>query len=79
VHGTHGVEAQQTNETVVDVDVDSVLGTVLKKTFVDHHMLMMLNPLSLWEDLMMMQALNSMLHLLSVGNTVSLLDRWIVL
>ena len=46
----------------------TVLGELPKKTFVDHHVPAVLKPLALPEDLTVMQALDRVLRLLSVGS-----------
>ena len=57
------VKDSKTGETVV-----LVLGELPKKTFVDHHVPAVLKPLVLPEQLTVMQALDRVLRLLSVGS-----------
>ena len=56
------VKDSKTGETM------QVLGELPKKTFVDHHVPAVLKPLVLPEDLRVMQALDRVLRLLSVGS-----------
>ena len=58
------VKDSKTGETVKKV----VLGELPKKTFVDHHVPAVLKPLVLPEQLTVMQALDRVLRLLSVGS-----------
>ena len=62
------VKDSKTGETAVDLDLELVLGELPKKTFVDHHVPAVLKPLVLPEDLTVMQALDRVLRLLSVGS-----------
>ncbi|KAK8813426.1 hypothetical protein WA556_000006 [Blastocystis sp. ATCC 50177/Nand II] len=62
------VKDSRTGETAVDLDLELVLGELAKKTFVDHHVPAVLKPLALPEDLTVMQALDRVLRLLSVGS-----------
>ena len=62
------VKDSKTGETAVDLDLELVLGELPKKTFVDHHVPAVLKPLALPEDLTVMQALDRVLRLLSVGS-----------
>ena len=62
------VKDSKTGETAVDLDLELVLGELAKKTFVDHHVPAVLKPLALPEDLTVMQALDRVLRLLSVGS-----------
>ena len=57
------VKDSKTGETAVDLDLELVLGELPKKPFVDHPVAEMLP-----EDLMVMQALDRVLRLLSVGS-----------
>ena len=57
------VKDSKTGETV-----ELVLGELPKKTFVDHHVPVVLKPLDLPKDLTVMQALDRVLRLLSVGS-----------
>ena len=56
----------------------TVLGELPKKTFVDHHVAEMLKPLVLPEQLTVMQALDRVLRLLSVGSKRFLWLLWLV-
>lgn len=80
------VKDSKTGETAVDLDLELVLGELPKKTFVDHHVPVVLKPLVLPKDLTVMQALDSVLRLLSVGSkrflwllwlVTSKVDRWV--
>ncbi|KAK8831025.1 hypothetical protein WA577_003723 [Blastocystis sp. JDR] len=62
------VKDSKTGETAVDLDLELVLGELPKKTFVDHHVPAVLKPLVLPEQLTVMQALDRVLRLLSVGS-----------
>ena len=62
------VKDSKTGETAVDLDLDLVLGELPKKTFVDHHVPTVLEPLALPADLSVMQALDRVFRLLSVGS-----------
>ena len=62
------VKDSKTGETAVDLDLDLVLGELPKKTFVDHHVPAVLEPLILPADLTVMQALDRVFRLLSVGS-----------
>ena len=62
------VKGSKTGETAVDLDLELVLGELPKKTFVDHHVAAVLKPLVLPEQLTVMQALDRVLRLLSVGS-----------
>ena len=62
------VKDSKTGETAVDLDLELVLGDMPKKTFVDHHVPMQLQPLSLPADLTVRGALDRVLRLLSVGS-----------
>ena len=62
------VKDSKTGETAVDLDLDLVLGDMPKKTFVDHHVPMVLKPLELPADLTVRGALDRVLRLLSVGS-----------
>ena len=53
----------KTGETAVDLDLELVVGELPKKPFVDHPVAEMLP-----EDLRVMQALDRVLRLLSVGS-----------
>ena len=76
------VKDSKTGETVV-------LGELPKKPFVDHHVPAVLKPVVLPEDLTVMQALDRVLRLLSVGSkrflwllwflwlVTSKVDRWV--
>ena len=57
------VKDSKTGETAVDLNLELVLGELPKKTFVDHPVAEMLP-----EDLRVMQALDRVLRLLSVGS-----------
>ena len=61
----------KTGETVV-------LGELPKKPFVDHPVAEMLTPLVLPEDLRVMQALDRVLRLLSVGSKRFMWLLWLV-
>ena len=56
----------------------TVLGELPKKTFVDHHVAEMLKPLVLPEQLTVMQALDRVLRLLSVGSKRFLWFLWLL-
>ena len=58
----------KTGETAVDLDLELVLGDMPKKTFIDHHIEPVLEPLSFPEQLTMSDALDRVLRLLSVGS-----------
>ena len=62
------VKDSKTGETAVNLDLELVLGELPKKTFVDHHVPVVLKPLDLPKDLTVMQALDRVLRLLSVGS-----------
>ena len=62
------VKDSNTGETAVDLDLELVLGDMPKKTFVDHHMPTVLKPLELPADLTVMDALDRVLRLISVGS-----------
>ena len=62
------VKDSKTGETAVDLDLELVLGELPKKTFVDYHVPAVLKPLVLPEQLTVMQALDRVLRLLSVGS-----------
>ena len=62
------VKDSKTGETAVDLDLELVLGDMPKKTFVDHHVPMQLQPLTLPADLTVRGALDRVLRLLSVGS-----------
>ena len=62
------VKDSKTGETAVDLNLELVLGELPKKPFVDHHVPAVLKPLVLPEDLRVMQALDRVLRLLSVGS-----------
>ena len=62
------VKDSKTGETAVDLDLELVLGELPKKTFVDHHVPAVLKPLVLPEQLTVMQGLDRVLRLLSVGS-----------
>ena len=75
------VKDSKTGETAVDLDLELVLGELPKKTFVDHHVPVVLKPLVLPEQLTVMQALDRVLRLLSVGSKrflTSKVDRWMM-
>ena len=57
------VKDSETGETAVDLDLELVLGELPKKTFVEHPVAEMLP-----EDLRVIQALDRVLRLLSVGS-----------
>ena len=57
------VKDSKTGETAVDLDLELVLGELPKKPFVDHHVAAVLP-----EQLTVMQALDRVLRLLSVGS-----------
>ena len=61
----------KTGETVV-------MGELLKKPFVDHPVAAVLKPLVLPEDLTVLQALDRVLRLLSVGSKLFLWLLWLV-
>ena len=65
------VKDSKTGETVV-------LGELPKKTFVDHHVPAVLKPLVLPEQLTVMQALDRVLRLLSVGSKRFLWLLWLL-
>ena len=67
------VKDSKTGETAVDLDLELVLGELPKKTFVDHPV-----PEMLHEDLRVMQALDRVLRLLSVGSKRFLWLLWLV-
>ena len=67
------VKDSKTGETAV-----VVLGELPKKTFVDHHVPAVLKPLVLPEQLTVMQALDRVLRLLSVGSKRFLWFLWLV-
>ena len=62
------VKDSNTGETAVDLDLELVLGDMPKKTFVDHHVPAVLKPLELPADLTVMDALDRVLRLISVGS-----------
>ena len=62
------VKDSKTGETAVDLDLELVLGELPKKTFVDHHVPTVLEPLALPAELSVMQALDRVFRLLSVGS-----------
>ena len=62
------VKDSKTGETAVDLDLELVLGELPKKPFVDHPVAAVLKPLVLPEQLTVMQALDRVLRLLSVGS-----------
>ena len=70
------VKDSKTGETAVNLDLELVLGELPKKTFVDHHVPVVLKPLDLPKDLTVMQALDRVLRLLSVGSKRFLTSRW---
>ena len=72
------VKDSKTGETAVDLDLELVLGELPKKTFVDHHVPAVLKPLVLPEQLTVMQALDRVLRLLSVGSKRFLWLLWLV-
>ena len=57
---------------------ETVLGELPKKTFVDHHVAAVLKPLVLPEELMVMQALDRVVRLLSVGSKCFLWLLWLL-
>ena len=57
---------------------ETVLGELPKKTFVDHHVTLVLKPLVLPEDLTVMHALDRVLRLLSVGSKCFLWLLWLL-
>ena len=65
-------------DSKTDETVELVLGELPKKTFVDHHVTLVLKPLVLPEDLRVMQTLDRVLRLLSVGSKRFLWFRWLV-
>ena len=67
------VKDSRTGETVV-----LVVGKLPKKTFVDHPVPAVLKPLVLPEQLTVMQALDRVLRLLSVGSKCFLWLLWLV-
>ena len=67
------VKDSKTGETAVDLDLELVLGELPKKLFVDHHV-----PAMLPEDLTVMQALDRVVRLLSVGSKRFLWFLWLV-
>ena len=67
------VKDSKTGETAVDLDLELVLGELPKKPFVDHPVAEMLP-----EDLTVMQALDRVLRLLSVGSKRFLWLLWLV-
>ena len=72
------VKDSKTGETAVDLDLELVLGELPKKTFVDHHVPAVLKPLVLPEQLTVMQALDRVLCLLSMGSKRFLWLLWLV-
>ena len=72
------VKDNKTGETAVDLDLELVLGELPKKTFVDHHVPAVLKPLVLPEQLTVMQALDRVLRLLSVGSKRFLWLLWLL-
>ena len=72
------VKDSKTGETAVDLDLELVLGELPKKTFVDHHVPAVLKPLVLPEQLTVMQALDRVLRLLSVGSKRFLWLLWLL-
>ena len=67
------VKDSKTGETAV-----MVVGELPKKTFVDHHVPAVLKPLVLPEQVTVMQALDRVLRLLSVGSKRFLWLLWLV-